>query len=79
MLEPPRAPPTEAISQLAAMFPSVPASVIRSELVRGGSVQAAIERLLTISPNYPPRAPAPRAPLVTQVYNVTCFHISRVP
>ncbi|PJF19018.1 hypothetical protein PSACC_01169, partial [Paramicrosporidium saccamoebae] len=61
MLEQPRAPPTEAINQLSTMFPNVPTSVIRSELVRGGSVQAAIERLLTISPSYPSRAPAPRA------------------
>jgi hypothetical protein len=37
------------------MFPNVPVSVIRSELVRGGSVQAAVERLLTVSSNYPAR------------------------
>lgn len=70
MLDQPRAPPTEAISQLATMFPGVPVSVIRSELVRGGSVQAAVERLLIISPNYPSRAPAPRAPVTTQVYHM---------
>lgn len=57
-------PTREAVQQLASMFPNVPLGVIRNEMVRAGSMQPAIERLLALSSTYPVRVPErpPRNP-----------------
>lgn len=67
-----RQPSREEMEQLTNMFPNIPLSVIRSELVRAGSVTRAIERLLVISPEYPSRLPQPRHETAeTSPYRVT--------
>lgn len=47
--------PREALDQLSAMFPNIPAAILRAEYIRTGSVSGAIENLLAISANYPTR------------------------
>ena len=52
----PRGISREAVEQLSAMFPNIPLAIVRSELVRSGSTQTAIERLLQLSASYPEAA-----------------------
>lgn len=47
----------ETEEQLRIMFPNVPASVLRFELLRATSMQSAIEQLLSISSSYPLQSP----------------------
>lgn len=72
-------PPREALEQLTTMFPNIPPSVLRAELIRAGSVASAIERLLVISPQYHvvrPREATDEKSLTPKVRNINGYLIT---
>lgn len=69
----------EALDQLSTMFPNIPPAILRAEYIRAGSVPGAVERLLSISANYPAlpqegaRAESPVSPPKPKVSR-PCLH-----